>query len=382
MNSLITHQRYPFDDFTFDLFNKIVNLIDINGLFIYMHHWGIQHAKEELLNLINNATEQIIVLGIKDHYIYAMDNFFSELSFNNPTKKFLLIVSHENLGNRILKDKPNILNVLSWGGDLTNQVKFYQLGDVPIHKSFDDFIFTCHMRSPTKDRQILLSLILGFEIEKYGLITARDWFNSGGGGYTAKFFSEIYTPNETIYKILDNGSLMANSVKPNIIYDPKFENDVFKPGNPPLNFENFRKYLRPNYERAPIDIVAESEMTNDAPFLTEKTLHAFYGKSLPIVITGTGAIQHLRDVGFDVFDDVIDHSYDVIDDRLLRIYSAVHKNLHLLTNKEFIFKKYNSIDPSRFDHNVNIIKNHLCNFYENRLINDYTKVIEQYIEKK
>lgn len=382
MNSTVIYQRYPYDDFTFNLFEKIINLYDVNGLFIYAHHWAFRESRLDYFDLINNAEQKLIILGIKDHYLDEMDHLFTEMALKNTQKKFILIMSPENLKNKILNGRPNIIDVLCWGGDWTNQIKLYQDGNVPIIKKFTDFTFTCHMRSSTKDRQIMLSLLFGLEIDRFGLITARDWFNTGGAAYTCGFYSSIYTHNDNIIKIIENGDARAKDAISNILFDPSFEDDVFSLNMPPLNFENFRKYLKPNYEGAPIDIVVESEMVNEAPFFTEKTLHCFYSKSLPIIITGKGAIQHLRDVGFDVFDDIIDHTYDLIDDRLMRMYAAINKNLHLLVDKDLIIKKYNAIDPARLDHNVNIIKHGLCDFYEQRLVDDYTRVIQPYIERK
>lgn len=45
-------------------------------------------------------------------------------------------------------------------------------------------------------------------------------------------------------------------------------------------------------------------------FLTEKTFKAIKHGQLFFVAGGPGSIQSLRDLGYDVFDDVLDHSYD------------------------------------------------------------------------
>jgi hypothetical protein len=48
----------------------------------------------------------------------------------------------------------------------------------------------------------------------------------------------------------------------------------------------------------------------DRLFFTEKTAKAFAMSQLPIFLSAPGYAHSLRQLGFDLFDDVIDHSYD------------------------------------------------------------------------
>lgn len=48
-------------------------------------------------------------------------------------------------------------------------------------------------------------------------------------------------------------------------------------------------------------------------FITEKTFKAFAYRQLPIWNGVRGTVNVVRQMGFDVFDDIIDHSYDDID---------------------------------------------------------------------
>ena len=48
----------------------------------------------------------------------------------------------------------------------------------------------------------------------------------------------------------------------------------------------------------------------DRYFLTEKTTKTFYCRQLPLFIAPAGYVEHLRNLDFDVFDDIIDHNYD------------------------------------------------------------------------
>lgn len=46
------------------------------------------------------------------------------------------------------------------------------------------------------------------------------------------------------------------------------------------------------------------------PFFTEKTAKCFNSCQLPLFLTVKGYVSLLKSMGFDVFDDIIDHSYD------------------------------------------------------------------------
>jgi hypothetical protein len=59
------------------------------------------------------------------------------------------------------------------------------------------------------------------------------------------------------------------------------------------------------------------------PFVTEKTTKAFRLCQLPIWIGVKGMVNAVRELGLDVYDDVIDHSYDTVDDPVTRVTMAV-----------------------------------------------------------
>lgn len=60
-----------------------------------------------------------------------------------------------------------------------------------------------------------------------------------------------------------------------------------------------------------IELVTESSH-NPMPFKTEKCVKPFYNLQFPIIFGHQGIVKDLRNEGFDMFDDIIDHSYDEI----------------------------------------------------------------------
>jgi hypothetical protein len=58
-------------------------------------------------------------------------------------------------------------------------------------------------------------------------------------------------------------------------------------------------------------------------FITEKTWKVFTAKQIPIIIGPRGIVQKLKNYGFDMFEDIIDHSYDNEPDST-RLFSAIN----------------------------------------------------------
>lgn len=66
------------------------------------------------------------------------------------------------------------------------------------------------------------------------------------------------------------------------------------------------------------NLVSETMFTTADIFLTEKTYRPI-SLGMPFFVhAASGSIAHLRESGFDVYDDIIDHSYDAEEDYLTR----------------------------------------------------------------
>jgi hypothetical protein len=81
----------------------------------------------------------------------------------------------------------------------------------------------------------------------------------------------------------------------------------------------------PAYQETYINLVTETNINFNTPMLSEKTFKPLTAGQLFILIAAPGAVKFLRDVGFDTFDDIIDHSYDQILDPRVRINKALEQ---------------------------------------------------------
>jgi hypothetical protein len=101
--------------------------------------------------------------------------------------------------------------------------------------------------------------------------------------------------------------------------------------------ENYPNFLSLSYvySSAAVNIVTETQYSDVTGIVTEKTLMAFAAEQIPIVIGHPGIVEHCRRMGFDMFDDIVDTSYDSIDNdqELLRAEQALALNRDLIEGR-------------------------------------------------
>lgn len=116
-------------------------------------------------------------------------------------------------------------------------------------------------------------------------------------------------------------------------------------------FASAESLIRDSY----INLVSESEGSNPLGiFITEKSVKPFIYQQVPIFLGTTGLVKHLRQYGFDLFDDIVDHSYDNelnINVRCEMIFEQ------LLNLRDFDFEDYFRKNNERFFHNFTVYKN-------------------------
>jgi hypothetical protein len=99
----------------------------------------------------------------------------------------------------------------------------------------------------------------------------------------------------------------------------------------PVNRYMFSNHL---FKSCLFNIIPESSSQQDpiawdTVFITEKTFKSFASLQIPIWFAVPGLVDQVRKLGFDVFDDIVDHSYDSIqnqDQRMGRVVEVI-KNI-------------------------------------------------------
>ena len=120
--------------------------------------------------------------------------------------------------------------------------------------------------------------------------------------------------------------------------------------------DSYGKESMESYEESYINIITETHFNEKNIHITEKSFKPFYLHQLPIFLANQNHIKTLKkEYGLDVFDDLIDHSYDNEEDNLKRLYMVYNEIKRLSEIKDDI-KQYYSDNIDRIKKNRQIIK--------------------------
>lgn len=138
---------------------------------------------------------------------------------------------------------------------------------------------------------------------------------------------------------------------------PQWDYSVY-PGS--SNEENFVR-LAQVYGSCAFNIVTETLYDEYPGLYSEKILLAFLAHQIPVMISTPRLVEKLRMQGFDMFDDIVDHGYDLVpNDRRVEIA--------LESNKSVILNRYDTshLRP-RFVANQELALNTLPDWYSTNL---------------
>lgn len=365
-----TISRAPNDNFTFSLFTDLVDSLvcEYEAYYIWSNpHWDL---KKFLVD--TQFSKPNVIIGIKDlldcweEYNFWQDTaqsgvrLLDHIANNYPDTNFIIFTSLENIN--LEKTTSSNIHFIPWGGDITNQANLYQHVAPVTNKNFDsNKTYISLNRHNRAHRLVLLSYLFGKEYDQYGIITYL------GQQIDTRHFDNLldciaweFEPRHDVSR-----TAMLQGY-------PQFYNNqdlavdhyqIYESTND--NVTNFNQSLRAKYQNSFAELVTESSFSAPSFMITEKFLNSVYGCNFPILLSGAGAVAHLRDIGFDMFDDIVNHNYDLITNPFDRIISAVEDNKKLLLDAENC-KKLWMENKDRFDYNINIAKNHMYSWFKNR----------------
>lgn len=88
------------------------------------------------------------------------------------------------------------------------------------------------------------------------------------------------------------------------------------------------------YKNSATSLITEPNFFEKGTLLTEKTAMAVYSGHFMIWLGGWKAAESMKNLGLDIFDDVIDHSYQYIEHPGKRVVEAITRNLDFLQDIE------------------------------------------------
>lgn len=382
---LYTISRPPTDDHTFYMFKELIKDIAAQNQVFYM--WS--NPPDRVLKFLDTVTftSPIVVIAIKDlmdgwkEFNYWHDQQqdipkkISAIAQQHADKKFVVFTSLENLEPEL--NESNVF-IVPWGGDLVNQETTYRTLKPVSDKNFDSKKhFICLNRNRRDHRIVALSYLLGQGLEANGYVSYLSNKHKDASLQPKDFLDrigwEFDEGHEAIREIMLKGyGLLLDLPQPDTEEFEIYHHYNRKAND---NSTNFNDHLRPRYQNSFVEIVSESSFCAPSFNVTEKTANAFFAYNFPIVLGGCGIVQHLRDLGLDVFDDVVDHCYDTISNPFDRIVTAIDNNRQLLTDGAYAKQRWKDC-RSRFESNYEIIRT-VYDWYDARTLRIFNEVIQK-----
>lgn len=212
----------------------------------------------------------------------------------------------------------------------------------PVYNTNYNFVFNINKKQI--NRYMLLKLVEWFELDNYTYTWSgigesfemsemiQDWNTSRFINQEPADFKSCMLSPVTIEPrfFADKGTPMTVSKNLQVTY--MSEHDEGR-GMNVLPWQNFLGHM---HRDSGIALIAESVQFDKCTFFTEKTMYSALGCNFPLWIGGYAQADVWEKIGFDTFDDVIDHSYQYEESLFDRIYLAFKLNLDLLKDRDKI----------------------------------------------
>jgi hypothetical protein len=372
---ILTLNRQPHDEWYFNLFNELAIMLPNDSDAIYL--WALDSTMDQLKEI--NFKTRIVLLFITDNLQLREYDVKSQIrtvhaqtlldiAKQYPATTFIISNELVYLDREIWADN---IHLICHGGMQIEQDRYCKLSPVT-EKNFDSTeIYICLNHTVKHSRTTTVSYLLGSEFETTGHIT----FNYPKLTLDTWFDSCNWVFNNTTRRArrtIDAGYDLLKSGQGIYYTTPDLKSVYEKTHN--QNSENFEQFLRKLYTNSFVEIVTETGFPEPAIILTEKYINSVFGCNFPILIAGYGTVEHLRTVGFDVFDDVVNHSYDSIVDPIERLITAIDLNERLLTDGPYVKSLWNK-HRDRFLKNVGFAKTGLYNYYRNNVLTSMNRIL-------
>jgi hypothetical protein len=289
------------------------------------------------------------VIFVQDHHYHEQDQcFYIKQLLDNSTCNPLdhqVVFDHVLIHDDILKD----YNLIFYPALLAREEKEFNNQTIQTNWGVRSTTFNFMINKTRLHREFLLVLIKHFKLINYTYTLC--WKNPSIQASSLARLTEKYQQLilDTPVDIKTKNFLLGQE---NLL-DRGLQYKHIK------NCENYQSFLQKEvFEPSCVSVITEPAFFEKESILTEKTIMSIYSGTLPIWLGGWRCADALRKFGFDVFDDIVDHSYQNMQDPFDRCYYAIQRNLHLLQDfdcaNEFVQK-----NRLRFESNLQLLKSHV-----------------------
>ena len=304
---------------------------------------------------INNENFKIIFLELNEsdfeETIEIVDYRLKKENLNS--KRIYYINANHKLENLKNKNNSNI-NVYTINHGQYANCQRLSFTDVTFEPD-KEFLFMIHNRALKSHRLGILCLL-----KKYNILDDVDWsllrahqiknLITSKGFIVDWFFKDVF--NEEVQESLKDEVDYFSNFK---IKKSKYENDYnFDEGG--HRYDHNDSYKVKTYSNSYVNITTETNFVS--PYIvhiTEKTFTPFNFYQIPIFVATYQHVKYLRDMyGFDMFDDLVNHSYDNEIDNGKRLFMIADEIRRLNENPQIV-KDFYKNNEERFIKNRNII---------------------------
>lgn len=370
------NQPRDFNNFDIDLFNFIDNNFTQCN-FINLYNKNYRNLEDITF------TENLIIIRLRDMFNYNLLRSFTEsdnevewhvstsdqialiakLASTYKDKNFLLLTSLEFIDRELKKFSAiENLHVICVGGDILLEYDNFKKLDLVIEKEINDKHVLCLNNYPRPHRVGTVLYLIYKELDKFCNISfISNELREKLDVHQFEFY-DASTCLDWIY--FKDWELQAGLEK--ITHRLKtynfFKEDVWTDYVDPNSqlHGNFTHKLAKHYKSSLVEIITETTCYEPTLNLTEKYSNSIYGCVFPILISTQGTVDYLRNIGFDTFDDIIDHSYDNEINPFYRLKKAIDLNQKIISNKELALSLWQN-NLNRFIDNKSFFEN---KFYE------------------
>ena len=296
------------------------------------------------------------IIFVNDHHYDEFDHCFhvKKLLENSTVDPQLHTLIFDHINH---EDELKEYNCVHFPIFLASESQEFVNTDIKINWKEKTKTFNFMINKPRFHRIFLLQLIEHFQLTNFS--HSLPWKATDAFLNPLIHRIRTTTDNPHFLNIIDsvtktNVPITEYKFGPEITMDYGIKNGNF------LNAETYKSLLKTTvFEPSCISIISEPIFFEREALVSEKTIMALYGGTFPIWFGGWKCPDSMWYLGFDVFDDIIDHSYEDLPNPIERCYYAIERNMHLLTDFDKT-KKLADQCHSRFQHNLDLLQSNVC----------------------
>lgn len=368
----------PHNEYFLEICNAIIDRLEKSNMNASVYYYNdfhqIYYQFQDTQRWFDKDPAEFIVLVMSDFISNGQETVFNVDLLRQFDKKFLIVSTVENASADITIP-PNV-DIIHMGPDWCHGKELYPKL-APQEKVDEGPHWICLNRWPRQHRIItqtfLLGMGLGYREDPRGILRAvtppaisnfDSWIGEMG----------VDQETEHVRPILNDGWIK-------LVQGKHYVTDMYCVGDnyyyTSNNAGNYEEYLRDFYRTTVVDVITETLYYNRSISPSEKYFQSVYGMNFPIMISCPGTVDYLRKHGFDVFDDVIDHSYDKIEHDVNRIIYAINSNFEMLANPAVARAKWHEC-RERFEKNIAWARGPMYDHFKNMALQNFDNYMLTY----